>query len=155
MKHRITRVVLAAVSVLALAACAGASTPTATATPTPVTSSVPEDAQAVRFAIREYWEGFNSYDKERVLPLLTPEYHAVRSERIITDIGRLRQFRVKLGWKEESPPLLRADGTGQAFISITEPLGTRRVQMDFEKRAEGWKITFVDEVGRPGPTGDP
>ena len=100
----------------------------------------------VREVIREYWEGFNSYDQERVLALLTPEYLQVRSARIISDIGRLKLFWVKLRWQEEGPPTLRADGTTQVFIQVTEPLGTRRVQMDFVKWDEGWKLTYVEEV---------
>ncbi len=151
-----TRLILALVSVVALTACGRTMTPTpapspqlpATTTSRPLAADMQEETDAVRSVIREYWEGFNSYDKERVLALLTPEYHAVRSERIAADIGLLKQFRVKLGWKEESPPSLRPDGTGQAIMEIKEPLGMRRVQMEFEKRAEGWKITFVEEVPR-------
>ncbi|MBI4297996.1 MAG: hypothetical protein HY676_05635 [Chloroflexi bacterium] len=105
-----------------------------------------QELVAVRGVITEYWGGFNSYDKERVLALLTPEYHQIRAERIVSDIGRLKLFRVKLGWGEEAPPTVKPEGTAQVFIEIREPLGTRRVEMDFQKRKEGWRITFVEEV---------
>lgn len=156
MEPRIARVSLIAALAWALTLAACSRGPGVIPTSVPVTTpatpldlsgdNYSQELEAVRHVIREYWEGFNSYDPGRVLALLTEEYLQVRAERITSDIGRLRRWRVKLGWEEEASPTILPQGTAQVFIRIREPLGTRRVEMDFVRRGGAWLITYVEQV---------
>ena len=62
------------------------------------------------------------------------------------DIGRMRLFRAKLRVAEETPPTLNADGNYETCVTLTTPIGTRRLLMVFRRIGGEWRIMFSDEV---------
>ena len=53
-------------------------------------------------------------------------YRQQRDETVREEIGRIKLFRVQLGLSEETPPRLLSDHEGEMFLTMKEPLGTRR-----------------------------
>lgn len=121
--------------------------PTDEPTPTPVPKEdAEEQAQTFRRMTFEYWEAFNAYDADRVLEFLEQAYGREREEKIRSDIGRLKLFSVQLGVAEESPPSMVAEDEWEMYLTMKEPLGTRRIRMAFRQVDGEWKITFSEEV---------
>ena len=94
----------------------------------------------------DYWEAFNAYDADRVLGFLEEGYGREREEKIRGDIGRLKLFSVQLGVTEESPPSIVDEDEWEMYLTMKEPLGTRRIRMAFREVDGEWKITFSEEV---------
>ena len=137
----------AGVGVLAALAVSGVacgSTPTPTLSPGPVVD--PEEAQVLRELAFGYWEAFNAYEPDRVLGYLEDEYRAQREEQIRTDIGSIKRFRVQLGVSEEAPPWIIDHDYREMYLTMKEPLGTRRIRMEFRDVAGEWKITSAEEA---------
>jgi len=122
--------------------------PAATPTPTPTTATPSEsdEADTLRQLAFAYWEAFNSYDADKVLGYLEEAYRQERESKIRGDIGRIKLFRVKLGVSEETPPRMTTPGEGEMFLTMKEPIGTRRIHMRFLKLEGEWKITHAEEV---------
>ena len=123
--------------------------------PTPVPADDPEptsglvedaEADALRQMTLDYWEAFNAYDADRVLGFLEEGYGQEREEKIRDDIGRLKLFGVQLGVTEESPPSIVDEDEWEMYLTMKEPLGTRRIRMAFREVDGEWKITFSEEV---------
>ena len=116
----------------------------------PQPNSVPaeeaEEADALRQMAFDYWEAFNAYDADRVLEFLEEGYGQEREEKIRGDIGRLKLFSVQLGVTEESPPSIVGEDEREMYLTMKEPLGTRRIRMAFREVGGEWKITFSEEV---------
>ena len=119
-------------------------------TPVPVDDPTPtSDAAQVdtfRQMTLDYWEAFNAYDSDRVLGFLEEGYGREREEKIRGDIGRLKLFSVQLGVTEESPPSIVDEDEWEMYLTMKEPLGTRRIRMAFREVDGEWKITFSEEV---------
>ena len=122
--------------------CGGAPTPTLS--PGPVAD--PEEAGMLRELAFGYWEAFNAYDPDRVLAYLEDEYRQQREEQVRTEIGRIDLFNVQLGVTEEAPPWIIDGGKREMYLTMKEPLGTRRIRMEFRDVEGEWKITFAQEV---------
>lgn len=156
---------LTAIVSLVLASCAAptptptpTATPTPTLTPTPLSTATPtptpttatpsesDETDALRELAFAYWEAFNSYDADKVLEYLEDAYRQERESRIRGDIGRIKLFRVKLGVSEETPPRMTGPGEGEMYLTMKEPIGTRRIHMRFLKVEGEWKITYSQEV---------
>ena len=105
-----------------------------------------DDIQTLRQMAFDYWEDFNSYDPDRVLSYLEADYRGRRESDIRRDIERIKMFRVNLGISEESPPRMIVPGRGEMFLRMHEPLGTRRIRMEFLKVEDAWKIAYAEEV---------
>ena len=114
--------------------------------PTPVPAGEAEEADALRQMAFDYWEAFNAYDADRVLEFLEEGYGQEREEKIRGDIGRLKLFSVQLGVTEESPPSTVDEDEREMYLTMKEPLGTRRIRMAFREVGGEWKITFSEEV---------
>ena len=114
--------------------------------PTSVPADEAEEADALRQMAFDYWEAFNAYDADRVLELLEEGYGQEREEKIRGDIGRLKLFSVQLGVTEESPPSTVDEDEREMYLTMKEPLGTRRIRMAFREVGGEWKITFSEEV---------
>lgn len=104
------------------------------------------EAEVLRALAFAYWEAFNAYEPDTALSYLEAGYRVERDEQVRSDIGRLSTFRVKLGVSEESPPVMIGDAEAEMYISMKEPLGTRRIRMAFVKVGGEWKISFAQEV---------
>jgi len=147
---------LSCLLVLALVVLAGCSSlPPETVAPTDspapdastsAISSFADDIQNLRRLAFDYWEDFNSYNPDRVLSYLEAGYRRHREIDIRRDIERIRMFRVNLGISEESPPRMIAPGRGEMFLRMQEPLGTRRIRMEFLEVEGTWKIAYAEEV---------
>ena len=129
------------------------STPTAIPEPTPTPADDPEPtpdaeekAETFRRMTFEYWEAFNAYDADRVLEFLEEAYGQEREEKIRSDIGRLKLFSVQLGVTEESPPSMVDEDEWEMYLTMKEPLGTRRIRMAFRQVDGEWKVVFSEEV---------
>ena len=121
--------------------------PTDTPSTTNTTSEdSPEDIEAVRKIVKEYWMAFNDYDADRALPILEDGYRALEEELIRRDIGRMKLFRVKLVMSEESPPTLNDDGDYVAYVWLKTPIDSRRVRMVFRNIYGEWRIIFSGEA---------
>ena len=114
--------------------------------PTSVPAEEAEEADALRQMAFDYWEAFNAYDADRVLEFLEEGYGQEREEKIRGDIGRLKLFSVQLGVTEESPPSIVDEDEREMYLTMKEPLGTRRIRMAFREVGGEWKITFSEEV---------
>ena len=154
--------VLAAVAVVGVAC--GSSTPAEPTTvpvedsePSPIPGDEPEptsvpaedaeeEADTFRQMTFDYWEAFNAYDADRVLGFLEEGYGREREEKIRGDIGRLKLFSVQLGVTEEGPPSMVDEDEWEMYLTMKEPLGTRRIRMAFREVGGEWKITFSEEV---------
>ena len=119
-------------------------------TPVPVDDPTPTSDAAQADTFRQmtfdYWEAFNAYDADRVLEFLEEGYGREREEKIRGDIGRLKLFSVQLGVTEESPPSIVDEDEWEMYLTMKEPLGTRRIRMAFREVDGEWKITFSEEV---------
>lgn len=124
------------------AGCGGGPTPTLS--PGPVAD--PDEARLLRELAFGYWEAFNAYDADRVLAYLEDEYRAQREEKLRTEIGRIDLFNVQLGVSEEAPPWVIEGGRREMYLTMKEPLGTRRIRMEFTDVEAEWKITFAQQV---------
>ena len=157
-KRWIAPCALLAVAVVGVA-CGGSTpsepTPIATGdpepTPVPVDDPTPtpdaeKQADTFRQMTFDYWEAFNAYDADGVLAFLEEGYGREREEKIRGDIGRLKLFSVQLGVAEESPPSMVDEDEWEMYLTMKEPLGTRRIRMAFREVRGEWKITFSEEV---------
>ena len=128
------------------------STPMAIPEPTPTPEDDPEpttdaeEGDTFRRMTFEYWEAFNAYDADRVLEFLEEAYGQEREEKIRSDIGRLKLFSVQLGVTEESPPSMVDEDEWEMYLTMKEPLGTRRIRMAFRQVDGEWKVVFSEEV---------
>ena len=129
---------LAAVGV----ACGGEPTPTLS--PGPVADA--EEAAHIRELAFGYWEAFNAYEAERALAYLEDEYRQQREEQVRTEIGRIDLFNVQLEVSEEAPPWTIDGDRREMYLTMKEPLGTRRIRMEFRDVDGEWKITFARQV---------
>lgn len=140
---------LIALSMVLLAACGEPAVVTTTGpgASTISTSSLDPTTERLRGLAFSYWEAFNAYDADLVLSYLEEAYRAARDELIRDEIDTISAFRVRLGIREESPPVVLSDGTAEMFIELKEPLGTRRIRMAFAQIDGDWIIVFAEEVG--------
>ena len=124
--------------------------PTSTPSPTPTPSPGPVDdadeADALRQLAFAYWEAFNAYDADTALGYLEEDYRRQRDEEVRGEIARISLFRVKLGVSEETPPSVVSQSEREMYLTMKEPLGTRRIHMAFRDVAGEWKITFAEEA---------
>ena len=110
-------------------------------------TSVPaEEADVLRQLAFAYWRAFNAYDADTVLGYLEKSYRQQREEEVRSEIGRLKLFSVQLGVTEESPPSIVDEDEWEMYLTMKEPLGTRRIRMAFREVGGEWKITFSEEV---------
>jgi hypothetical protein len=130
---------------LAVCACSGAGAGVPSPPPN-ATQLSPADGAAVRQLAFAYWQAFNDYDVQTTLSYLEPTYGASRKASISDEIGQIRTFGVKLGVKEKSAPVALGPDTAEMYMSLSEPLGTRTIRMDFERTSDGWLISFAEEV---------
>ncbi len=137
----VTTGVVVALAVMALAC---GSSPAAPLTPGPLGDS--REAETLRELAFAYWEAFNAYDAYRTLAYLEDEYRRQREEEIRDDIGKIKLFRVHLGVSEETPPWIVGPDEREMYLTMKEPLGTRRIRMAFREVAGEWKIIFAEEV---------
>ncbi len=140
---------LIALSMVLLAACGEPAVVTTTGPGTSMTStsSVDPTTERLRELAFSYWEAFNAYDADLVLSYLEEAYRAARDQLIRDEIDTISAFGVRLGIREESPPVVLSDGTAEMFIELKEPLGTRRIRMAFAQIDGDWIIVFAEEVG--------
>ena len=143
-RHDFMKALLAGFVLFWCAACASP-TPTPTATPT---AFAPSSAKADEFRgiAFGYWEAFNAYDPEATLAYLEESYRALQDEVVRGQIGQVRRFGVKLGVSEESAPQMIRPNVAEMYLGMREPLGTRRIRMEFLQVGEEWKLTFAEEV---------
>lgn len=150
---------LALLLVGTLSACQGKGTPTpaptaaTTATAMPLASSPQptiaasaEEIETVRKLAFAYWEAFNSYDADRTLAYLAEPYRKQREETIRSQIRQIKLFRVKLGLTEETAPVFMAPDQAEMMLTMKEPLGTRRIKMQFQRESGTWLITQAEEI---------
>lgn len=147
---------------LAVIAVACGSSPTPTLSPTPTPSPTPtlspapalspgpmddaNEADALRQLAFAYWEAFNAYDADTALGYLEEDYRRQRDEEVRGEIAQISLFRVKLGVSEETPPSITGHDERELYLTMKEPLGTRRIRMAFRDVAGEWKITFAEEA---------
>ena len=115
-------------------------------TPSPGPVSDPLEVEALRQLAFAYWEAFNAYDVDRVLGYLEEGYREQRGEEIRDEIGMIELFNVTLGVSEETPPWTVSDDEKELYLTMKEPLGTRRIRMAFRDVAGEWKIIFAEEA---------
>ena len=137
-------VAVGALAALAAVGVACGGEPTPTLSPGPVVD--PDEAAHLRETAFGYWEAFNAYDADRTLAYLEDEYRAQREEMVRTEIGRIDLFNVQLGVSEEAPPRIIEGGRREMYLTMKEPLGTRRIRMEFADVEGEWKITFAQEA---------
>ena len=123
----------------------GACESAAPASPSPPPMDKAQELDKLRSLAFAYWEAFNGYDADSVLGYLEESYRQQRDETVREEIGRIKLFRVQLGLSEETPPRLLSDHEGEMFLTMKEPLGTRRIHMAFLKVEGEWKVTFAEE----------
>lgn len=137
--------VLVLLTPLAIWACGGAG-PAAPSPAADATQLSPADGAAVRQLALAYWKAYNAYDVEATLACLEPAYRTAREATIRDEIGQIRTFGVKLGVSEKSAPVALGPATAEMYMSLSDPLGTRLIRMDFVRSSGGWLITFAEEV---------
>ena len=106
----------------------------------------PQEADALRKLAFAYWEAFNAYDADRALGYLKEDYRQQQDSAVRDDIGMIKLFSVKLGVSEETPPQVVGNDEWEMYLTMKEPLGTRRIRMAFQKVEGEWKITFAEEA---------
>ena len=106
----------------------------------------PQEADALRKLAFAYWEAFNAYDADRALGYLEEDYRQQQDSAVRDDIGMIKLFSVKLGLSEETPPQVVGNDEWEMYLTMKEPLGTRRIRMAFRKVEGEWKITFAEEA---------
>ena len=106
----------------------------------------PQEADALRKLAFAYWEAFNAYDADRALGYLEEDYRQQQDSAVRDDIGMIKLFSVKLGVSEETPPQVVGNDEWEMYLTMKEPLGTRRIRMAFQKVEGEWKITFAEEA---------
>ena len=106
----------------------------------------PQEADALRKLAFAYWEAFNAYDADRALGYLEEDYRQQQDSAVRDDIGMIKLFSVKLGMSEETPPQVVGNDEWEMYLTMKEPLGTRRIRMAFRKVAGDWKIIFAEEA---------
>ena len=130
---------------LAVIGVACGSSSTATLSPSPVEDSQAQEADALRQLAFAYWEAFNAYDADRALGYLEENYRQQRDEEVRGEIELVKLFGVKLGVSEDTPPQIVSQDEREMYLTMKEPLGTRRVRMAFREVAGEWRITFAEE----------
>lgn len=135
---------MGAFAALVIVGAACGNDPTPTLSPGPVAD--PDEAEALRELAFDYWEAFNAYDPDRTLAYMEDEYREQREEQVRTEIGRIDLFNVQLGVSEEAPPWIIDGGGREMYLTLKEPLGTRRIRMEFRDVEGEWKITFAQEA---------
>lgn len=104
------------------------------------------DAALFREMAFAYWDAFNAYDIDAVLSFLEPVYRSHREEQVRSDLGRLKQFRVKLGVSEHISPVIGESGDWEMYLLMKEPLGLRVLRMAYQKSRDKWYISHAEEV---------
>jgi hypothetical protein len=158
--------IVAVISVAVISAC-GSSIDDSTPTATPAASAAPvvpaaqanptsspsnaatidtETTETLRQLAFDYWVAFNAYDPDKTLSYLEASYRQRREEEIRDEIGRIKIFNVQLDVSEQIPPQMNGDGTAEMFLMMKEPLGLRRIQMNFLEVNGEWKLTYTEEV---------
>lgn len=126
------------------------SAPANTPTPAPAVPTEKKISQAEADILRQltfdYWDALNSYDVDKTLSYLEENYRQVHADEVKDGISQMKTFGVQLEASEESPPRLEGNGQGEMYVTLKEPIGTRRILMEFEKVGGEWKITFAEEV---------
>ena len=77
---------------------------------------------------------------------LEEDYRQQQDSAVRDDIGLIKLFSVKLGVSEETPPQVVGNDEWEMYLTMKEPLGTRRIRMAFQKVEGEWKITFAEEA---------
>ena len=106
----------------------------------------PQETDAVRQLVTEFWEAYNTYDADKALGFMVEEYRQTQEEDVRTNIGLLETFAAKLELTEEGPPQQLENGEAQLFIKLLTPLGERRVHMIFRKVDGEWMVASSEEV---------
>ena len=106
----------------------------------------PQEADALRKLAFAYWEAFNAYDADKALGYLEEDYRQQQDSAVRDDIGMIKLFSVKLGMSEETSPHVVGNDEWEMYLTMKEPLGTRRIRMAFRKVAGDWKIIFAEEA---------
>ena len=106
----------------------------------------PQEADTLRKLAFAYWEAFNAYDADMALGYLEEDYRQQQDSAVRDDIGMIKLFSVKLGVSEETPPQVVGNDEWEMYLTMKEPLGTRRIRMAFQKVEGEWKITFAEEA---------
>jgi hypothetical protein len=130
---------------LAVCACGGPG-PAAPSPPANATRLSAQDETAVRQLAMAYWQAYNAYDADAALACLEPAYRAKREAPVRDEIGQIKTFGVKFGISEKSAPVALGPDTAEMYVSLSEPLGTRLIRMDFVRTSGGWLITFAEET---------
>ena len=131
-----------------------AATAASTTSPAESTSTAPattvaisaEDAQAVRDLAFIFWEAYNTYDPDKAISYLDESYRPAKEQVIRDEIRRIKTFGVKLGMSEKTAPVLIGPDQAEMYLNMKEPVGTRTIWMKFDRRGDGWTITYSEEV---------
>lgn len=115
--------------------------PEPTPQPTPA-----DDTVTLRWLAFAYWDALNAYDVEKTVSYLEDNYRQAHSSEVEKGIRKMKVFRVKLGLTEESAPRITGTDLAEMYMILKEPLGTRRILMEFVRTQGEWKITFAEEV---------
>ncbi|PKB67371.1 MAG: hypothetical protein BZY81_04830 [SAR202 cluster bacterium Io17-Chloro-G4] len=115
--------------------------------PEPTPQLTPEDdTETLRWLAFAYWEALNAYEVEKTVSYLEDKYRQAHLGEVEKGIRQMKMFGVKLGLSEESAPRTTGPGLAEMYMTLKEPLGTRRILMEFAKAQGEWKITFAEEV---------
>jgi hypothetical protein len=143
MRRWMLPVLLAALAICARGSGTGPLVPPPPASASPLS---PQDEAAVRQLGLAYWTAYNDYDADAALACLEPSYRATRDAAVRDEIGQIRFFGVKFGLAVKNGPVALGPNIAEMYVTLTEPLGTSLIRMDFERTADGWLITFAEEV---------
>jgi hypothetical protein len=107
----------------------------------------PEEIDAARQVVYDYWEAFNAYDVEGVLACLEDSYCQLRADEIPGEIGQMEAAGVTLGLEEEAEPVVTPDGIVVIQIKLIVPiLSDRHITYDLVKIDGEWKICDSEEL---------
>ncbi len=124
-----------------------APTPEPTPTPEPQLEPVdPQEAEAIRQLVAEYWEAYDAYDADKVLGFMVEEYRQEQEETVRNNIGLLETFGAKLVATEEDQPRQLENGDARMYFKMQTPLGETRSLMVFRKVDGKWMIALSEEV---------
>lgn len=144
---------LIAIPTALLAACGSSVSVTTTGAASPsisvasTTSPIDPTVTELRDLAFAYWDAFNAWNADLVGSYLEETYRATRRGPITAEIDQLSAFGVQLGVQEESAPVMIGDRAAEMYMELRNPLGIRRIRMEFEMIDGDWVITFAEETG--------
>jgi hypothetical protein len=107
----------------------------------------PEEIDAARQVVYDYWEAFNAYDVDGVLACLEESYCQIRADEIPGEIGQMEAAKVQLGLEEEAEPVVTSEGIVVIQIKLIVPiLSDRHITYDLVKIDGEWKICDSEEL---------